>query len=570
MASNQETEDTSQVQAEPSKLGKKLEFSSQEDVWSEYNAKRFDALAYAYRTDQEGMSKEDVLEFCRLSAKKNEILKAQDFKRMQRMAKKEEAKSAKKETKSKTFKSAFKWADDVDEEEKRESRKKSSKTGDEESESSSSEDSEASPENSSSSEEDEPVRPRKGSSKKKTKHREEQSSSSDESDPGTMKDLERRLSKMINEKFYSLVDADKTQSREGELEPPKLGKNKSLPDKLERELKSSCKNLQFGDKATPGKPLLYVLEVHRSFSNRAKLTNKASINLLLRFLSGQPFSMVNSLRTAGAKISLIYSHLQSAFRDVPDPVQATKLMEAFISNPNLIQLTKVSSKVLEIASLIHQNESKKSRALNTQVTATSYLQQYLQRYYSRVEVTRINTFFLKWKMRNQGIKNPLEIYFQLTSIATAQLSGQLPSYARQVGAQRQEHSQPNAQYRPPHQVQQVFEDLDDFPLDSASQVSQQDFDDYQAGLQDSDTASVLQAVEQQAPKPKYRCLLCNMDSHPGNQPAFFRSCPFYKGCVPGKTIQPCCRGRHPSVLKCLSPLAKKDNVDDKPKVKVYS
>ena len=541
--------------SEPSKFsGTKLRFSSTENIWSEANDKRFGNLSQAYAEQRDEMSRDDVLEFCRLSMKKNQIL--EDKKKSK--TKHRQSKEAETPLKGSYFgaSASSNWADEMDADDIRKSRdKKMDKQHrrDPSSGSSTNSDDDSCSDTHSSGSSDE----------------------SGEDVPQTMSEVERRLGKMIERKFYNLVDSDRTQSKDGELRPPKLGTKRALSDKLERELKSSGRNLQFGDKTSNSKPLRFVLEQHRSFSSRGRLNNKASINLLLRFLNSQPFTMVNSLRNSGADVGLIYSQLQTAYRDVLDPQQATKALDAFLESPSLVQLTKVSAKILELSSLVHQFESKKTRALNIQVTATSYFQQYLNRYYSRQDSCRVNDQLLRWKSRNTSLANPLQIYFQLGSIASTQLIGMLPSYARNLGAKRPEDRPPRAPYPPnqhQHQVQQVLEDLGDFSFDSASQISDQDFRDYQQQLEDQETemASVLAANEASGGQPRYRCLLCNMDNHPGATYAFWKSCPYFKGLTPTKERKPCCNGRHPPVLKCASPLARKDTTREKEKVKVYS
>ena len=422
--------------SEPSKFsGTKLRFSSTENIWSEANDKRFGNLSQAYAEQRDEMSRDDVLEFCRLSMKKNQIL--EDKKKSK--TKHRQSKEAETPLKGSYFgaSASSNWADEMDADDIRKSRdKKMDKQHrrDPSSGSSTNSDDDSCSDTHSSGSSDE----------------------SGEDVPQTMSEVERRLGKMIERKFYNLVDSDRTQSKDGELRPPKLGTKRALSDKLERELKSSGRNLQFGDKTSNSKPLRFVLEQHRSFSSRGRLNNKASINLLLRFLNSQPFTMVNSLRNSGADVGLIYSQLQTAYRDVLDPQQATKALDSFLESPSLVQLTKVSAKILELSSLVHQFESKKTRALNIQVTATSYFQQYLNRYYSRQDSCRVNDQLLRWKSRNTSLANPLQIYFQLGSIASTQLIGMLPSYARNLGAKRPEDRPPRAPYQPnqhQHQVQ---------------------------------------------------------------------------------------------------------------------
>lgn len=382
--------------------------------------------------------------------------------------------------------------------------------------------------------------------------------------------MQKLIDKAVNKKFYGLVDQQQQQSQHGFVTAPTIGSKKRLSESLEKQLKNEAKGVFYADRQSKSHSLTFLLNIHRKFSESGKLNSKASIALLQRYLQGAAFNLSESLKASDLDVALLYRTLQSTFRDFPDGYSSSKLLERFLEAPDLINLTKVSTKIFELSSQMHNADSKRVRPQSITVTASTSLLNFVQRYYPRNNSAKIRQNFLQWQERNKNLKNPVSSYFELTSIASQELEGILPSYARSM-----RRADPPRSRAPPPQAQRV-ETMEEPECDLVSNASWADYEELEYGDSDFETQSVL-AAEPGKPQPKFRCLLCGLSKHGNGLPGMFKYCDIYPGLQPVKLRQPCCSNRHPVLpqgTKCKSPFAKNitqtSNEPERSKVQVYS
>ena len=553
--------------AERDDISEPLKLKGSEDKWTELDSKRFGLLSTVYQADPDQLDTADTRELLKLTMKKEVILAAEKEKAKKARSKKSR-RSKGREAKSKSARSER-------------SSKKTTGKGDESSDASDSESTESSGDSTESSESrsdasgsdtDDPGAKTSSSrpkSKKHTRARGRQASESEEE--GEMQQVKKKIQEMVDQRFFSLIDEDQSRAQFGQISAPKTGSARELSSKLEKDTKGYGKTMYFGDRNDRSHPLRYLLGEHRRVSNKGKLTSKASIRLLLRLLRGQAFSMASALQESKADIELIYESIQKAFPDTLNSDQASRALEAFVESPNVIQLTKVSAKILEWASLVHGMESKKTRAQSTNVTAENHLTHYLQKYFPRPEVTRIKQQHLRWRCRNPNLKNPLESFFQLSQMAQTTLEGMMPSYAKALAGRGQGPAPPG---RSPYQTQRLQEVLEEIDWEQEtglkSHLSEKEM--VEREQEDWELDSVL-AAEEGARGVTYDCLLCGQTQH-GERPGLWRFCTIYPGVTPVKFAQPCCRRRHPPMAVCRTPREHRREVksQEKPseRVQVYS
>jgi len=528
MASN----DEDIIETEPSKL----KFDDPPETWTEFNEKRYDVLAAKFRLGPKGLTSEESYELIRLNLKKSEILKTEERNRKEgeigelfRKIQEDSKISGKSPRKAKTKPKR-------EEESQNSSGSDYSSNSDEQSETTGSD-----------SEAEEASKGARRKKKKKETYRGLSQSRSD-SEEETLEKIEKTLGKLIDRRFYQLVDDSATNDTFGQVKAPRTGKKKYLTEKLEKRLRNIGKNLYFGDRLDKSHPLKFILSTHAEISTEGKLSSKASSKLLLRLLKGQAFQMASSLLDSEASIKLIYENLQRAFSDQLEPIQAARALENFLESPNLVSLSKVVAKILELSSLSHALEGKGTRPHSISVTATMSLTQFLSKHYPRPDSAKVKQSFLRWRQRNPRPENPLETFFKLSSIAQSTLEGVLPSYAR-LGVPRPNPAPPGnfrIQDRRPERVEELYDDFE-----RMSHISHQDIEDREMGQDPWETGSVLAADENGRPK-EYICLLCGQRNH-GKEPGLWKLCDVYRSQVPVNQPQGCCGYRHQAVPICRTP-----------------
>lgn len=538
------------IESEPSK-----KTSKSEERWTENLDSRYSVLSDLFRTASDEMTADDLREFSKLQLLKQGILSRENEEKIAKLQIRRKKKKKKgKSTSQKTPQQ------DSDEES---STSENSATSEEENSSS-----EASKHDTETDSQTFWFSPSSKSSKKKERPQPQQ-----QPDEAEMKrQITEFISETVNKRFFGLVDQQQQQSQHGFVTAPKTGTKSRLSDSLEKRLKNEAKGVFYSDRQSKSHSLAFLLNIHQRFSELGKLTSKASIALLQRYLQGAAFTLSESLKSSDLDINLLYKTLQSTFRDLPDDYTASKHLERFVDAPDLVNLTKVSMKIFELSTQVHQSQDKNSRPRSITVTATTSFLNFIQRYYPRNNSSKIRQHFLQWQERNPDTKNPVASFFELASIASQELEGILPSYARNLPGRRPEPPKPRMPYQQAQRVETAEEqDFDLTSVTSWDALQEQDIED-----SDFEMQSVL-AAEPGKFQPKYRCLLCGLSKHANGLPGMFKFCDIYPGLQPVKFRQACCSNRHPVLpqgMKCKSPFARHQQQltqePDKPKVQVYS
>ena len=540
------------VESERSKSSSKSSpfqlFSSREDRWTSEQDKRYTELGEQYRTGPDEMDPDQVRELLQLQMRKETLRNEQTEARFADLEAKMKSTRSKKSPKEKKKKGSPT---------KRRSRRDQTPTSSSsDSENTSTEDGSSTADTAEETSEDENLEEVEvGAQSKKKKKKKPRMP---EMSPDTRAQVEGVIGDLVSKRFYSLLDEDRAPTNHSFVRAPAVGRHRHLSEALEKRLRSDTKGMFYADRTSKSHDLNHLLTTIRSYARKGKLTSDATINLLLRFLQGQAFNLTKNLMRANQNSALIFESLQKTFRDQMDSYAANKALDRFLDQPDLISLTKVSSRIFELSSIVFQDEPETTRAQSISVTASTSFMNFVTRYYPRHESGIVRQTYAKFKSRRKNEKNPIASYFDLTSIANQQLDGILPSYARNLppraSGQRVDPPRP----RPPYQqVSRLDLPEDDFEFDLKSNLSLEDRDAIDR-FSDFDTESVLAAEQVSAPN-QYRCLLCGQQKHASGANGLFRVCDVFPNMLPIKVRQGCCGNRHPVLppgKMCPSPLAK--------------
>ena len=365
-----------------------------------------------------------------------------------------------------------------------------------------------------------------------------------------MSKLEKRMRDMVKTEFYAHLDRENTTSgRENFVKAPKTGINTMLSRAGENVWKVRTRNMTYGGPNNTTHDLAYCLSIHREISEKASLTANASIDLLKRILLAEPFKLCQNLHKGNCDIERIYVYLQKTFKDSVSASQASKLLLDFMETPNIVKLSGVTNRIMELAILIHSEESESMPS--TATTAISSLFGFINRYYPRVYTAKIRRMYLQWAQRS-GKPEALDGYFHLVDVSEEQLAGLVPSYAlirrsnttdpkapAKSQAAPQQHARPAFHQNMVNKIEQDDEESDYLKEELMPEFDNEDFDQ----INEIDGSKKTYPTDPSKYREHIKCKLCNGNAYT-HAPPFWRWCTVFVGQIPSTIQCRTCLGYH--------------------------